>query len=128
MPHLTVQHSDNLSTVRVKEFCRQLLGVLEKSGLFPVGGIRVRALPCAAYAIADGHPDNAFADMVFRIGTGRSEADKKLTGQNLMACAQAFFAAELARPHFALSLEIVEIDPVLSWRTNSIHPRLKGQA
>jgi 5-carboxymethyl-2-hydroxymuconate isomerase len=64
--------------------------------------------------------------MVFRIGAGRSEADKKLTGERLMHAAETVFAKELASPHFALSLEIVEIDPVLSWKTNSIHSRLKG--
>ena len=108
--------------------CEKLLTVLVSTRLYPVGGIRVRALPCEAAAIADCHPSNAFADMVFRIGAGRSEADKKMTGELLMKAAEAHFAVDLAFPHFALSLEIVEIDPVFSWKTNSIHPRLKGQS
>jgi 5-carboxymethyl-2-hydroxymuconate isomerase len=28
-------------------------------------------------------------------------------------------------PHFALSLEVREIDPALSWKKNSIHLRLR---
>ncbi len=112
----------------MQSLCEKLLAVLISTKLYPLGGIRVRALSCEAAAIADCHPSNAFADMVFRIGTGRSEADKKMTGKVLMETAEFHFAAELATPHFALSLEIVEIDPVFSWKTNSIHPRLKGHA
>ena len=128
MPHLAIQHSANLPTDRMQSLCERLLAVLVSTKLYPVGGIRVRALHCPAVAIADCHPSNAFADMVFRIGAGRSASDKTLTGELLMKTAEQHFAADLASPHFALSLEIIEIDPVFSWKTNSIHPRLKGQS
>jgi 5-carboxymethyl-2-hydroxymuconate isomerase len=36
------------------------------------------------------------------------------------------FADRLAAPHFALSLDVVENDPTLSCKTNSIHPRLRA--
>ncbi len=126
MPHLVIQHSNNMAKDRLAEFCEGIHGTIVSIGLYPLAGIRVRSISCDVCTIADGHADNAFADMVLRIGAGRSEADKRKTGEKIMAYAQQFFAAELARPHFALSLEIVEIDPVLSWKTNSIHPRLKG--
>ena len=128
MPHLAIQHSNNIETERMQTLCDALHDVLVSTKLFPLGGIRVRAIPCPAFSIADRHPQNAFVDMVYRIGVGRSETDKKNTGELLMKAAEAHFAAELSSPHFALSLEIVEIDPVLSWKTNSMHARLKGQS
>jgi 5-carboxymethyl-2-hydroxymuconate isomerase len=128
MPHLAIQHSKNISSESMQVLCDKLHAVMVDTKIYPLGGIRVRALPCPAVAIADRHPNNAFVDMVFRIATGRSEADKKKTGELLMQAAESHFADELASPHFALSLEIVEIDPVFSWKTNSIHARLKGQA
>lgn len=128
MPHLTIQHSMHIATGPMTQLCEVLLGVMVETGLYPIGGIRVRAIACPAVAIADQHPDNAFVDMILRIGTGRSEADKKMTGDRLMACAEKFFSDKLAHPHFALSLEIIEIDPVFSWKTNSMHGRLKGKA
>jgi 5-carboxymethyl-2-hydroxymuconate isomerase len=115
-----------METGRIQSLCMRLADALVATKLFPLGGIRVRAIPCPAYIIADADPRNAFVDMVYRIGTGRSETEKKLTGERLMQVAESFFASELANPHFALSLEIVEIDPELSWKTNSIHGRLKG--
>lgn len=96
-----------------------------EQGSFPVGGIRVRAWPTPQEAIADGHPDNAYADLVLRMGAGRPAEVKTAAGEAIMATARAFFAAELARPHFALALEIVEISPEFSWKANSIHPRLE---
>ena len=87
--------------------------------------MRVRARPCPHYAIADMLPANAFADMILRIGTGRSEDEKKAVGQALMRTAEAHFAPLLAQPHFALTLEVQEIFPTFSWRTNAIHPRLR---
>jgi 5-carboxymethyl-2-hydroxymuconate isomerase len=128
MPHLAIQHSLDISPIQMQVLCDKLHSVLVETKIYPLGGIRVRSLPCPASAIADQHPQNAFVDMVFRIATGRSEADKKKSGELLMQAAEAHFASELASPYFALSLEIIEIDPVFSWKTNSIHARLKGQA
>jgi 5-carboxymethyl-2-hydroxymuconate isomerase len=85
----------------------------------------VRAYAANASAIADAHPDNAFCDLVLRIGAGRSGDEKTQAGRALLATAQRFFQTLLDAPHFALSLEIIEIDPVLSWKINSIHPRVK---
>jgi 5-carboxymethyl-2-hydroxymuconate isomerase len=96
-----------------------------QSGLFDLGAIRVRARPCPHYAIADQLPENAFADMILRIGQGRSESDQASLGAALMQVARAHFAAQLARPHFALTLEVQEISAALSWKTNAIHPRLR---
>jgi 5-carboxymethyl-2-hydroxymuconate isomerase len=118
----------NIPSSSMQLLCNKLHAVLVETKIYPLGGIRVRSLPCPAVAIADRHPNNSFVDMVFRIATGRSEADKKKTGELLMKAAESHFADELASPHFALSLEIIEIDPVFSWKTNSIHARLKGQA
>ena len=75
---------------------------------------------------ADGHPENGFADLVLRMGAGRTLADKKRAGEAILQVARAHFSPLLDRPHFALSLEIVEIDPDLSWKVNSIHDRLKN--
>jgi 5-carboxymethyl-2-hydroxymuconate isomerase len=127
MPHLRVEYSANLEDSNITALCAALSDGLAASGIFPLGGIRVRAYPAAHIAIADHHPENSFADMVLRIGTGRSETEKKTTGDALMAIAARHFAGPLKGRHFALSLEIVEIGAALSWKVNTIHPRLHGE-
>lgn len=125
MPHLTIQHSPALGERHdMAALCAALRQVMIAQGCFPVGGIRVRAWPTPAEALADGHPDNAYADMLLRMGAGRPDAVKRAAGAALMAAAEAFFADDLATPHMMLALEIIEIDPEFSWKTNTIHPRL----
>lgn len=126
MPHLTIEYSANLeAAVDFDALCVALQGVLLASGLFELGALRVRARPCPHFSIADRLPENSFADMILRIGAGRSDAEKVVVGRALMACAETHFAPQLARPHFALSLEVQEISALLSWKTNAIHPRLR---
>lgn len=124
MPHLTIEYSANVQA-DMAALCSVLHAVMLQSGLFELGAIRVRARPCPQYAIADGLAENAFADMILRIGKGRSDAEKQAVGTALMQAAEAHFAALLARPHFALSLEVQEISAPFSWKTNAIHPRLR---
>ena len=126
MPHLSVEYSANLGDLSdMGGLCDSLHATMMSSGLFELGAVRVRARPCPHYAVADLLVENGFADMILRIGTGRSEDERQSIGTALMKTAEAHFAPQLARPHFALTLEILEISSAFSWRTNAIHPRLR---
>ena len=126
MPHLVIQHSGNLGPdCDLSELCRMLRDVLAGQGPFELGGIRVRAVRCDHFAVADHAPENAFADMVLRIAAGRSAEVKSAAGEAIFGVAEDFFAPRMKTPHFALSLEIREIQPGTSWKKNTIHPRLK---
>lgn len=127
MPHLTIEYSANLEAAGdLPGLCLVLRGALLATGLFEEGAVRIRALPCPHYAVADLLPQNAFAALLLRIGAGRTGEEKQRLGKAVMAAAETHFAALLARPHFALSLDVVENDPALSWKTNAIHPRLRA--
>jgi 5-carboxymethyl-2-hydroxymuconate isomerase len=128
VPHLTIEHSLPADDAEIAALVAALHAVLIADPLFEPGAIRVRAVACSPVAIADLHPDNGFAAQVLRIGAGRALPDKQRVGAALMAAATAVFAERLRQPHFALSIDIVENDPALSWKVNTIHPRLrKGQ-
>jgi 5-carboxymethyl-2-hydroxymuconate isomerase len=126
MAHLIIQYSANLHDRFDRQaLCNLLHERMVSSKIFPVGGIRVRTVRVDDYAIADLHPDNAFVDMVLRMGAGRTIEQKKMFGESVVSDSKAFFDSELSKPHFALSLEILEIESELSWKVNSIHARLK---
>ncbi|MDQ2067648.1 5-carboxymethyl-2-hydroxymuconate isomerase [Xinfangfangia sp. CPCC 101601] len=128
MPHLTIEYSANLETVGdLPMLCLALRAALLSTTFFEEGAIRIRAIPCPHYAVADLAPENGFASLLLRIGAGRSLDDKKRIGAAVMAAAEQHFATQLARPHFALSLDILENDPQLSWKTNAIHSRLRAK-
>lgn len=125
MPHFSIEYSANLAG---KVDMQALVDVIHEAvvslGPFPLGGLRVRAFPTDTYAIADRLPENAFIDMSFRIGAGRSEAEKKRAGEVIFSAVSEHLKTLFDTPHFMLSLEIREIDPELSWKKNSIHARL----
>lgn len=128
MPHMSVEYSANLDgQVDIADFCRLLSREMLATGLFEPGAVRVRAHRAEAYAVADLLPENGFIDLNLRIGTGRSAEDKKRGGEAIFAAASDYLASLFATPHFALSLEIREIDAELSWKKNAIHPRLRGK-
>ena len=127
MPHCTLEYSGNLdASVDFPALCRDISDAILATGLFEKGALRVRALRCEAYAIADNLPQNAFIDMSFRIGVGRSAPEKRQAGEAILGAAKRRLAPLFETPHFALSLEVREIDAELSWKINAIHPRLRG--
>ena len=126
LPHCTIEYSANLDAeVDMTKLCAEISDAIMTTGLFEKGAVRVRALPCVHYSIADGLPGNAFLDMSFRIGRGRTHEEKRRAGEAIFAVASHALKTKLASPYFALSLEIREIDADLSWKSNSMHRRLR---
>jgi 5-carboxymethyl-2-hydroxymuconate isomerase len=127
MPHISVEYSANLEAcVSVQGLCEALHAGALTTGQFELGAVRVRAVRCESYAVADCLAENAFAHLILRIGRGRSAAEKKAMGDMIFAAAESFLKPLFGAPHFALSFEIVEIDGDLSWKKNAIHPRLRS--
>ncbi|MER8698750.1 MULTISPECIES: 5-carboxymethyl-2-hydroxymuconate Delta-isomerase [unclassified Mesorhizobium] len=128
MPHMAIEYSANLDAkVDISALCTLVARTILETGLFEHGAVRVRAFRAEAYAIADRLPENGFIDMNFRIGKGRSAEEKKRTGEAIFTTVSDHLASLFTTPHFALSLEIREIDAELSWKKNAIHPRLRGK-
>ncbi|PQV49728.1 5-carboxymethyl-2-hydroxymuconate Delta-isomerase [Paraburkholderia sp. BL21I4N1] len=132
MPHLTLEYSANLADAEhIGQLCNALARCLDaqrenEQRVYPLGGIRVRALRCEQYCIADGRPDAAFLHANLKIGAGRSEAAKKATGEALFALIKQHFATEFDQHGLALSLEINEFSEAGTWKHNNLHARLKA--
>ena len=127
MPHLSIEYSAGVETcIEMQAICASLYSAMLESRIFPQAGIRVRAYRADHVHVADGHPENNFVAMTLSVGAGRSKGDLQEAGSMIFAAAQAAFEKLLASPHFALSLEIREIDPDLSWKDTPIHARLSG--
>ena len=126
MPHLIVEYSRNLEDqVDIADLMERLHTAALATGVFPLGGIRVRAEPRDRYLIADKDPENLYLHLTARIGHGRDTDTKKAAGDALFQClTECLHALFVAKP-LSLSLEIQEIDPALTWKQNNIHERLK---
>jgi 5-carboxymethyl-2-hydroxymuconate isomerase len=129
MPHFTIEYSANLDgRIDMAEVVEVVRGAAVESGIFPVGGIRVRAIRCEHYAIADGRADYGFLDMVLRLGEGRDLATRKRAGEHIFKTLSAHLEPLFAQGRFALSFDMQINDKETSWKRNNIHDALKAQA
>ncbi len=104
----------------------KFMTTLEAGGsrVFPPGGVRVRAMPCDDYCIADGSlPDAGFVHAVLKIGAGRSEAAKQATVTGLFEIMKLHFADAFANRGLALSLELNEFSESGTLKHNNLHAR-----
>ena len=129
MPHFTLEYSANLdSRVDMAKVVETVRKAAVETGIFPVGGIRVRALRCEHYAIADGNPHLGFLAMVLRLGEGRDLATRKKAGEHIFRALSEHLDPVFASSKFALSFDIVINDKEMSWKRNNIHEALKAEA
>ena len=84
MPHFTIEYSANLdSRLDMGKTVDVVRRAAVETGIFPLGGIRVRAIRCEHYAIADGSAHFGFLDMVLRLGEGRDLATRRKAGDDI---------------------------------------------
>lgn len=126
MPHFTLEYSANLdSKTDIRGLCREILKTALATGVFEIGAVRVRAIRCDDYAIADDNPDNGFIDLSLRLAEGRDLSVRRKVGEDIFAAASAYLAPLFETKNFAFSFEIREIDAALSFKKNAIHNRLR---
>src|SRR6266851_5245022 len=126
MPHFTIEYSANLDALvdmgKIVELVRK---AAVETGIFPLGGIRVRAVKCEHYAIADGQKALGFLDMVLRLGEGRDLTTRKKAGEHIFKALSAYLDPVFANSKFALSFDMQINDKETSWKRNNIHESLK---
>jgi 5-carboxymethyl-2-hydroxymuconate isomerase len=122
MPHIVVEYSANLrGRIEPEELIECVHRAALRTGVFPIGGTRTRAVERSCYRIADGHPDNAFVHLVLRIAHGRDLATRRRVGEEVFAAVCKHLEGLSERSPLGISLEIQEIDPALSWKKNNLH-------
>lgn len=141
MPHVVILYTGNLEPLTdMSLLCRSLADTMltihaeDGSQVFPTGGTRVYAYPAAHHAVSDGgvagqaaggDGDYGFIYINLRMGSGRSDAVKKASGDALLACAKAHLAPLFVNPrkHIGLTLQIDEAPgQVYDAKHSTLHP------
>lgn len=129
MPHFTIEYSANLDArLNMAEVVEIVRKAAVETGIFPVGGIRVRAIRCEHYAIADGRPHYGFLAMLLRLGEGRDLAARQKAGEHIFGALSRHLDPVFAAGKFALSFDMQINDKETSWKRNNIHEALKAEA
>ena len=129
MPHFTIEYSANLDKrLDIGAVCEVVRKAAVETGIFPLGGIRVRAIRCEHYAVADARHDYGFLDMVLRIGEGRDLATRQKAGEHIFQVLSKHLDPVFAASKFALSFDMQINNKDTSWKRNNIHEALKVEA
>jgi len=128
MPHIQIDYSPNIENrLDMAALCRVLRDAAVETGVFPLAGIRVRAICCTHVVIADGQSDHGFIDISVRLRAGRPLETKKRTVQDLFAAAERFCAPVMEQSSLMLSMEMRDIDADLAPKASSIRRYLPGE-
>lgn len=126
MAHIVIEYSAGL---RDRLALPALLAAVHQAalqtGVFPIGGLRTRAYEAQHYVIADGHPDNAFVHLSLKVGHGRDIDTRKRACETIFEAACRQLAPIYESQPLAISLEMQEIDPVLTFKKNNLHEQVK---
>jgi len=128
MPHFAIEYSANLDArVDMSDVVEVVRRAAVETGIFPLGGIRVRAIRCEHFAIADGRKDCGFLAMVLRLGEGRDLPTRKQAGEHIFRALSDHLDPLFSSGKFALSFDMQINDKETSFKRN-IHEALKAEA
>lgn len=94
--------------------------------VYPIGGLRTRAVRLEEYLVADGaSADDAFVHVTIRAASGRPEAVERAAGDAVFAVPSARYDALFAVRALALSLDMQRFSEAGTWKRNNMHARCK---
>jgi 5-carboxymethyl-2-hydroxymuconate isomerase len=124
VPHLVVEYSANIEdAIEIDSLLDKLHARALETGVFPLGGLRVRAYRADRFRIADKSPENGFVHVTASIGHGRALDVQQRAGEQLFATLTEHLARVYATSPLAISLNIQEFHPVLNFKQNNLHQR-----
>ena len=126
MPHLIVEYSANIEDqIALDALLDKLHTCALGTGVFPLGGLRVRAHRADAFRIADKAPDNGFVHVTALIGHGRPLDVQQRAAEELFAVLTKHLEPLYEKSPLALSLNVQEFHPVLNFKKNNLHEYVK---
>ena len=128
MAHFIVEYTHNITAdADIPGLLRKANEALIAQQVYPIGGIRSRAIELTDWRMADGAEDYAFVHATFKLGAGRAREIRQRTGDALFEVMKTHFAGLYARRYLALSLEIYEFDEAGTWKHNNVHARFRRE-
>jgi 5-carboxymethyl-2-hydroxymuconate isomerase len=122
MPHVIIECSSNVGgRANLHAIVEAMHTAALETGVFPIGGLRVRVNESEIFRIADGDPANAFVHVELRIGAGRDLATRERAAKHMFDALTAVLADAFERTPIGISLELNEIVPETSHKLNNLH-------
>jgi len=122
VPHIVVEYSANIEDAfDLDALLDRLHSTAVATGMFPLGGIRIRAYRASRYRVADCASENAFVHVTATVGSGRALELRETASESLFAAICEELEPLAATSPLAISFNMREFDPVLNYKKNNLH-------
>ena len=122
MAHFIYEYSANLPAAQL-----DLPGLMEKmhnaaaeSGIFPLAGLRSRALRCEDFRVGDGNPENGFLNLSMKVGAGRDLDTRMAIGRTLFDILIEHLQPLFDSRGLAVSFEMRELEEQVKFNHKNI--------
>jgi 5-carboxymethyl-2-hydroxymuconate isomerase len=129
MPHIIIEYSANIEEkMGMVSLVEKVHASAVETGIFPIGGLRVRCARRDHYKIADGHPDNGFVHIELKIGPGRDQKTKLSALNQIFSTVDEHLKPLHENGPLAMSAELNELDGELRINKNNMHKYVEERA
>jgi len=97
------------------------------TGVFPIGGIRTRAVRCEHFRVGEGDPENCFVHLTAKVGAGREPQVLKEACDKIFAAFTAQLDPVFDQRYISIGFEMIELHPQLNYKKNNIHQKIAEQ-
>ena len=122
MAHFIYEYSANLPEEQL-----DLPGLMEKmhqladeSGIFPLAGLRSRAIRCDTFRVGDGNPENGFVNLSMKVGRGRDLDTRMEIGQTIFDLLVDHLQPLFDSRGLAVSFEMRELEEHVKFNKKNI--------
>ena len=128
MPHFIVEYSANIAgELDVPTLLEQITKTAAETGVFPLGGIRTRAVRREEYHVADGAEENAYVYVTAHVGQGRDRKILENACERIFDTVTSFLTPIYETRPLSIGFDVMELDTVYSGKKNNIHEKLRGK-
>ncbi len=125
MPHFIMEYSANLDDdLDIPTLFEKLNETAIATGVFPIGGIRTRAVRCKHFRVGEGDPNNTFVHLTAKVGSGREPEVLKAAADKVFETFTAQLQPIFDRRFMSIGFEMTELHPVLNYKKNNIHEKI----
>jgi len=128
MPHFIMEYSANLDDdLNIPALFEKINETAIATGVFPIGGIRTRAIRCEHYRIGEGDPDNTFVHLTAKVGVGREPDVLTNAADKIFDTFTEYLKPVFEKRWMSIGFELIELHPERNYRLNNIHQKLQDE-
>ncbi len=122
MAHFIYEYSSNLdlALLDMAGLMAKMYAKADESGIFPLAGIRSRAIRCDEFRVGDGTSTNGFVNLSMKVVLGRTPETRLQIGQELFDLLIEHLEPLFQKQGLAVSFEMRELEEKVKFNKKNL--------